>query len=89
MGVIPVGMHQLVHLRVEDLNQRAHVGEVTVHGVAVGEVLHHALHQMTEASVGEWFVIEDDQQGRHQVAHALHVAYVEMLPHVPKKSALK
>jgi hypothetical protein len=82
VGVVAVRVHQLVHLRVEDLDEGAHVGEVAVHGVAVGEVLHHALHQVAEARVGEGLVVEDDQEGRHQVAHALHVADVEVLPHV-------
>lgn len=52
MCVVAMRVHQLVHLGVEDLNQRAHVGEVAVHRVAIGEVLDHALHQVTEARVG-------------------------------------
>ena len=61
-----------------------HVGEVLVHGSSVGEVVAHAAHEVREARVGDGLVVEDDQQRRHQVAHALHVARVQVLPHVPE-----
>lgn len=52
-----------------------HVGEVGVHGAAlVREVSAHAVHEQTEARVGETLIVKYHQQGRHQVTHALHVA---------------
>lgn len=82
VGVVAVGVHQLVHLRVEDLYERPHVGKVAVHRVAVGEVLHHPLHHVTEAGVGQALVVEDDQEGGDQIAHALHVTDVQVFPDV-------
>lgn len=58
MRIIAVGVHLLVHLRVQNLDQAPHVGEMTVHGVAVGEILDHSLHKVAEARVGKRFVVE-------------------------------
>lgn len=53
-----------------------------IHRSTVGEVLDHALHEPAEAPVAEGFVVEDNQQRGHQIAHTLHVADVQVLPHV-------
>lgn len=83
--VVAVGMHQVVHLGIQDLNQRAHVSKVHVHGTSVGKVLDHPLHQATEAAVAQRLVVENHQQRRQQIAHALHVPDVQMFVHVTGK----
>lgn len=82
MCVIPVRMHQFVHFRVQNLYQRPHVRKVAVHRIAVRKVLHHTFHQVAEAGISQALVIENYQKWCHQVAHALHVSYVEVFPYV-------
>lgn len=82
VGVVPVGVHELVHFRVQDLYERSHVGEMAVHGVAVREVLDHPLHKVAETGVSYALVVEDDEERSHQIAHPLHVADVEVFPDV-------
>jgi hypothetical protein len=84
--VVTVSVHQVVHLRVENLNQRAHVRKVHVHGAAIRKVLNHPLHQPAEAAVAERLVVENDQQRSEQIAHSLHVANVQVLVDVAAKT---
>ena len=59
-----------------------HISEVLVHLAPLGEVAHHPHHEALEAGVGEGLIIKDDQEGRHEVAHALQVPDGEVLPDV-------
>lgn len=53
-----------------------------VHCAPVGEVFDHPFHEPAEATVAQRLVVEDYQQGCHQIAHALHVAHVQVFPDV-------
>lgn len=53
-----------------------------IHGATAGEVLDHSLHEVTKTSVAERFVIENHQQRGNQIAHALHVTDIQMLPNI-------
>lgn len=82
MRIIAVRVHQLEQLVVQDLNQGSEVREVGIHGPTIREVGDHALHQVNETTVGQDFVLEDDEKWGHEVTHALHVALVQVLPHI-------
>lgn len=56
-----------------------------VHGWTAWEILAHALHQEREACIAQRLIVENDQQRSGQIAHALHVADVQVLPHVPTR----
>jgi len=45
--------HRQTHTHTRHLDQGPHVGEVSVHGSSVGEVLSHPLHQLSEAAEGQ------------------------------------
>lgn len=79
-------MHQLEHFGVENLNERSHVREMGIHRPSVRKIVPHSIHEVTEACVSYGLLVEDDQQRRHQVAHSLHVAYLQVFPYITVKS---
>ena len=82
VGEVSILLDLVVKGAVEDLHERPHVGEVLVHLVARGEVLDHPGHEGLEAGEDDHLIVKDDQQGGHEVAHALHVADLQVVPHV-------
>lgn len=53
-----------------------------VHCSSVGEVVTHASHKLAEAGVCGSLVIKNNKQRSNQVTHPLHVARVQVLPHI-------
>ena len=53
--VVAAVVHVLEEVAIEDLNERAHVGEVLVHGRAMREIGRHTLHELLEAAVNHRF----------------------------------
>lgn len=75
-------VHMLVQVRVQYLNEQSHRREVVVHALALREVASHALHQTLETGVGQALIVEDDEERRNQIAHALNVADLQVFPGV-------
>ena len=84
MGEVAVLLDLVVEGPVKDLHQCAHVRKVVVHLGAGGEVLDHPGHEGLEAGEDNNLIVEDDQQGGDQVAHALHVPDFQVLPNVSR-----
>lgn len=59
-----------------------HICEVRVHRLSGGEVVLGAAHEAGEERVCDGLLAHGDEQRRGQVAHALHVARLQVLPHV-------
>ena len=70
VGVVTIRMHQFKQFRIEDLNQRPHVGKVRVHRTAVRKVGRHSFHELTETRIAQHFIVEDDQERSDKVTHA-------------------
>lgn len=59
-----------------------HIRQIHVHCVPIGKILDHAFHETTKAAIAHRFVIKYNQKRRDQITHALHVAYLQVLPHI-------
>lgn len=62
-----------------------HVSKMLIHCSTIWKVVGHARHQLAETGVGGCLVIKDNKKWSHQVTHALHVACVQVLPHIPDR----
>ena len=55
---------------------------MSVHCTALWKIGDHPLHQLAKARVRQRFVVHDNEERSHQVAHALHVPDLQVAPHV-------